>query len=166
MDKVNESLEIIEKLTRNVVSAPRDEKFRKLKLSNRKIAETITDVPGALDVLREMGWTEGPSEAGPTLILPASVRLAFEDHVVKIIDAKDHFKKEHENERRRRSREERDADDPEKRRLKEQLEQDRLERDAASASQGPSRDSVAQKLGDGANVVRAKDLGIGQSQGG
>merc|ERR1719361_398945 len=77
-----ETLDIIEKLTRNVVRNPKEDKFRKIKLSNPKIAAAITDVPFAVDILREMGWVEIPDG----LVLPASVRLAHETEVVAIID--------------------------------------------------------------------------------
>ena len=52
LEQANDTLEILEKLTQHVVRNPREAKFRQIKLSNRKIAETITDVPGAVDVLR------------------------------------------------------------------------------------------------------------------
>lgn len=166
LDKADESLDIIEKLTRNVVSNPRDEKFRKIKLTNKKLNETISAVPGAVSALREMGWVDGPSDGEATLVLPDGVRLAFEDQVVKIIEAKDYYKKEHENERRRRLREDRDAGDESKQIIRQQLEGDKKEREAAAAASGPTRASHAQKLGDGPNVMRAGDIGIGKAKGG
>jgi len=162
----DESLEIMEKLTRNVVSSPGEDKFRKIKLTNKKINDTITAVPGAVPILREMGWVDSASDGEPTLVLPAGVRLDFQEHVVKFIEAKDFYKKEHEKERRHKHREERDADDPDKQQLRLQVEQDRKEREAAAASAGPTRASQARKLGEGPNVMRAGDIGIGKSQGG
>eukprot|EP00406_Dinophysis_acuminata_P002419 CAMPEP_0179229098 /NCGR_PEP_ID=MMETSP0797-20121207/10160_1 /TAXON_ID=47934 /ORGANISM="Dinophysis acuminata, Strain DAEP01" /LENGTH=126 /DNA_ID=CAMNT_0020936159 /DNA_START=101 /DNA_END=477 /DNA_ORIENTATION=- len=95
--QAQETLELIDKLTRNVVRNPGEEKFRRIKLTNPKIAATITDVPGAVDLLKEMGWVED----GEGLVLPPSVRLCHERDVVALIDAKDYYKKEEEAERRR-----------------------------------------------------------------
>jgi hypothetical protein len=166
LDKANESLEIMEKLTRNVVSCPGDEKFRKIKLTNKKINDTITAVPGAVPVLREMGWKDSSSDGEPVLVLPAGARLEFQETVVKLIEAKDFYKKENEKERRQRHRDEVSAEDPEKQKLRLQLEQDKKERDAAAANSAPTRASQAQKLGDGPNIMRAGDIGIGKSKGG
>jgi len=166
LDKADETLEIMEKLTRNVVSNPSEEKFRKIKLTNKKINEVITSVPGAVSALRVMGWVDSSSDGEPVLVLPAGVRLDFQESVVKLIEAKDFYKKEQEKERRQRHRDERDSEDPEKQKLRLELERDRKEREAAAANAAPTRASQAQKLGDGPNVMRAGDLGIGKSQGG
>jgi len=160
LDKADETLNIMEKLIRNVVSSPKEEKFRKIKLTNKKIMETITEVDGAVAVLNEMGWVDAGAEE-PMLMLPDSVRLAFEVHVVKIIEARDFYKKELENEKRRQSRVERDASDPDKQKMREQLEADAKER----ATRGPAQASVAKKLGTG-KMMTAGDIGIGKSAGG
>jgi len=165
LDKADESLEIMEKLIRNVVSNPNEEKFRKIKLTNKKINDVITAVPGAVSALREMGWVDSSSDGEPVLVLPAGVRLDFQESVVKLVEAKDFYKKEHEKERRQKHRDDRDAEDPEKQKLRLQLELDKKERDAAAANAAPTRASNAQKRPDG-KLVRAADLGIGKSQGG
>jgi hypothetical protein len=162
LEQADDTLEILEKLTRNVVRNPREAKFRQIKLSNRKIAETITDVPGAVDVLRNMGWVDGPGDDGPTLVLPDGVRLAFETEVVKLIDIKDFYKKTREKAKLNQRREDLAAADPEKRAIMEQLELDRRE----TATRGPAVASHSKKLGDGPNIMRAGDIGIGQSAGG
>eukprot|EP00747_Dinoflagellata_sp_TGD_P163412 gnl/TRDRNA2_/TRDRNA2_182058_c0_seq1.p1 gnl/TRDRNA2_/TRDRNA2_182058_c0~~gnl/TRDRNA2_/TRDRNA2_182058_c0_seq1.p1 ORF type:complete len:219 (-),score=62.98 gnl/TRDRNA2_/TRDRNA2_182058_c0_seq1:492-1079(-) len=166
LERAEETLELIEKLTRNVVRNPREEKFRRIKLSNKKISESITSVPGAVDVLRVMGWVDAVTSAedGPTLELPANVKPVFEVEVVKIIEAKDWYKKEQEQVKRRRTREEAKENDPDYQAMKEKLDQDRKEK----AAEGPeTRASVAQKMpGNGANIMRASDVGIGQSKGG
>merc|ERR1712054_238082 len=135
--------EIMEKLTRNVVSNPGEEKFRKIKLTNKKINDTITAVPGAVPALREMGWRDNSSDGEPVLDLPAGVRLEFQETVVKLIEAKDFYKKEHEKERRQRHREEVSAEDPEKLKLRLQLEQDRRERSCSSKRGTNTRESRA-----------------------
>lgn len=54
-DKADASLAILEKLIKNVIKDPANEKFRIIKLSNPKIYETITSVDPALEALLLMG---------------------------------------------------------------------------------------------------------------
>jgi len=158
LDKAQETLELIEKLTRNVIRNPGEEKFRRINLSNPKISAAITDVPFAVDLMREMGWAQDAD----ALLLPPSVHLVHEREVVGIIDAKDHYKKEVENERRRQMVA-RKGVTTEKDAVLQQMEADRKEKEA----EGPVvHGSVAKQLGDGPNIMRASDLGIGQSAGG
>jgi hypothetical protein len=158
LDSAQDTLDLIEKLTRNVVRNPGEEKYRTVKLTNKTIAAAVEQSPAMLNVMEEMGWVREEE----TLILPPSVRLAHEVHVVGLIDAKDYFKKEAENERRRQLREGKETD-PEKVALRKQMEIDRKEKEA----EGPvTKGSVAKKLGDGPNMMRAADIGIGVSSGG
>eukprot|EP00928_Gymnodinium_smaydae_P081973 TRINITY_DN653_c1_g1_i1.p1 TRINITY_DN653_c1_g1~~TRINITY_DN653_c1_g1_i1.p1 ORF type:complete len:213 (-),score=50.09 TRINITY_DN653_c1_g1_i1:364-924(-) len=157
LDKWEASLELIEKLTRNVVRNPSDEKFRRIKLTNPKIAAAITDVPAALALMAQMGW----QQEGEELVLPAAVRLVHETEVIGIIDARDYYKKEVEKENRRQMMERKEKD-PEKELLMKQLHADRQEKDA----EGPvTQGSVAKKLGDGVKMT-AGDIGIGKGGGG
>jgi hypothetical protein len=157
VDQAQEILELLEKLTRNVVRNPGEEKFRTVKLTNPKIAAAVADAPTLVDVLKEMGWT--PEE--DVLTLPPSVKLVHEVHVVGLIDAKDWYKKEAENEKRRKDQYAKMDD--EKKELLKKAELDRKEKEA----EGPVlHGSVARKLGDGANIMRAGDIGIGKSSGG
>merc|ERR1712048_284660 len=158
LDKYQETLELIQKLTQNTVRNPTEEKFRRIKLTNPKIAAAITDVPNAVELLKEMGW----QQEGEELVLPAAVRLLHEREVVGIIDAKDWYKKEAEKEHKRQMQALKERD-PEKENLLKQMEADRKEKQA----EGPvTKSSVAQKLGDGPNITRAGDIGIGKSSGG
>jgi len=158
LDKAMETLELIDKLTRNVVRNPSDEKFRRIKLTNPRISAVITEVPFAVDALKEMGWVED----GDGLVLPPTVHLVHEREVIAIIDAKDYYKKEAESEHRRQIAA-RKAPSAEKEALMKQMEADRKEKEA----DGPvMRGSVAKKLGDGPNIMRAGDIGIGKSAGG
>jgi len=158
LDKALETLELIEKLTRNVVRNPGEEKFRRIKFSNEKIRMAIKEVPNAVALLNEMGWVEEDD----SLVLPASTKLVHEVHVVGIIDAKDYYKTAIEKEKVREARKRKDVDE-DTRKLREQIEADRKEK----AAEGPiTKDSVANKLTGGANIMRASDLGIGQSKGG
>jgi len=157
LDQYEACLELIEKLTRNVVRNPSEEKFRRIKLTNPKIAAAITDVPNALALLQEMGW----QPAGEELVLPPSVRPVHETEVVGIIEAKDWYKKEAEKEAKRITMARKEVD-PEKEALRKQLEADRKEKDA----EGPvTRGSVPNKLGEGTKMT-AGDIGIGKGGGG
>jgi hypothetical protein len=147
----------MEKLVRNTVRNPSDDKFRRIRLTNPKIAASITSVPGALNALAEMGWVA----EGDELVLPANVRLVHEREVLGVLNAKDFYKKEAEKEARHRTaaRKKLDAD---REALLKQAELDRREKSA----EGPVlHGSVAKKLGDG-HVMRAGDIGIGKNGGG
>eukprot|EP00928_Gymnodinium_smaydae_P065171 TRINITY_DN48351_c0_g1_i1.p1 TRINITY_DN48351_c0_g1~~TRINITY_DN48351_c0_g1_i1.p1 ORF type:complete len:224 (+),score=36.53 TRINITY_DN48351_c0_g1_i1:49-720(+) len=89
-DKAPETLELIEKLTRNVLANPTDDKFRRIKLTNPKIAASITNVRFAVDALREMGWLQLPDG----LSLPMSITPSVELEITAIIVAKDYYKNE------------------------------------------------------------------------
>jgi len=157
LEKAQEILELLEKVTRNVVRNPGEEKFRSLKLTNPKIAASVADAPSMVDALKDMGWVQ----EGEMLVLPPSVRLAHEVHVVGLIDAKDWWKKEAEDEKRRQMRA--GNMDDEQKELIQKMELDRKEKEA----EGPVlHGSVAKKLGDGPNIMRAGDVGIGKSSGG
>lgn len=157
--QAQDTLEMIDKLTRNVVRNPTDDKFRNIKLSNPKIAAAITNVPFAVDALLEMGWVH----SADGLALPAEVNLNHEVEVVALIDAKDHFKKEEEKERKRKVLARKELD-PEREVLQAQMDADRREK----AAEGPvTKGSVARVLGhDGPTITRAADIGIGKSSGG
>lgn len=143
-------LSIIEKLTRNVVHNPSDEKFRKLNLTNEKIKNAIAMVPRAMDLMREMGWVQQED----FLTLPSTVRLAHEVHVIGIIEAQDYYKTQLEKERARQVRASK-AVNEETQKLKRQIDADRKEKEA----EGPvTKGSVARKLVPGAKVMRVSDL--------
>jgi len=157
LENAQECLDILDKLIRNIVRNPNEEKFRTIKLQNPKIAAAITNVPGAVDALMQMGFRA----EGENLVLPAETRLLHEVEVVDIIEAKDHYKKEEETERKRamRARKEVDSDTQA---LREKLEADRKEKDA----EGPvTQGSKAKDLGTGTKMT-AGDIGIGKSSGG
>jgi hypothetical protein len=158
LEEAADTLALMDKLTRNVVRNPSEAKFRKINLTNEKIKKAITDVPNAVEVLKEMGWQQQED----FMVLPETVRLAHEVHVVGIIEAQDYYKTQAEKARVSQMRASKAVDaDTEK--LRQQIEADRKEK----AAEGPvTKGSVPQKMGDGANIMRASDLGIGQSKGG
>mmetsp|Transcript_51537 Transcript_51537/g.137550 ORF Transcript_51537/g.137550 Transcript_51537/m.137550 type:complete len:421 (-) Transcript_51537:143-1405(-) len=78
-----ESLDLLEKIVRNVVEHASEEKFRTLRASNAKLAPLfVVDV--ASDTMLEMGWLRD----GELFVLPATVRLDFQHHVVPVLEAK------------------------------------------------------------------------------
>lgn len=157
LEQAQDTLEILEKLIRNIVRNPTEEKFRTIKLQNPKIAAAITNVPGAVEILTEMGFQSD----GENMVLPGDKRLAHETEVVGIIESKDHYKKEEEIERKRAMRARKEVDS-EAQALKEKLELDRKEKEA----DGPvTQSSKRQDLGEGKKVT-AGDIGIGKSSGG
>lgn len=51
-----DTLEIMGKLLYNCAVTPKEEKFRRIKLTNKKIADTIGATAGAIDALLALGW--------------------------------------------------------------------------------------------------------------
>jgi hypothetical protein len=153
-----ETLATIEKLTRNIVRNPSEAKFRKINLANAKIKQVVTDVPNAVELLQAMGW----QRCDDSMELPNAMRLAHEVHVVGIIEAQDFYKTKLDKERASQVRASKEVDAAAEQ-LRAQIEADRKER----AAEGPvTQSSKAQKLNSGPNIMRASDLGIGQSKGG
>ncbi len=50
-----------------------EEKFRKIKLTNPKIKSVIVDVPGAVELLLQIGWVRDDSSGEETLVIPAGM---------------------------------------------------------------------------------------------
>jgi len=141
LDAAAETLAVIDKLTRNIVSTPREEKFRKINLTNAKIKSVIGDVPNAIALLQEMGWVVEES----ALVLPASVRLCHEVHVIGIIEAQDWYKTQNAKEKTRQMRAAKEVD-PDVALVRQQIEADKKER----AAEGPvTKGSTATKRGNG-----------------
>eukprot|EP00961_Rhodomonas_salina_P109536 1474304-Rhodomonas_salina.1 len=67
------AFDLMEKLSRNIAQNPGEEKFRQVRLTNEKIKAALGDVPGAVDVLLEMGWVE----EGEFLKLPAGAKVGM-----------------------------------------------------------------------------------------
>jgi hypothetical protein len=160
---VMETLALIEKLTRNIVQNPSEAKFRNINLANGKIKKAIADMPNAIALMQEMGWVlEMEVDERKPLVLPPNVRLSHHPHVVEIIEAQDHYKTKAKKEAVSQMRASK-AMDADAELLRKQIEADRKEK----AAQGPvTQDSVAKRIGGGANITRCSDVGIGQSRGG
>merc|ERR1712166_1546756 len=138
--KSDASLETMNKLVRNCAQNPTEEKFRKIRLTNEKIAAVLVAVEHAKEAMLAMGWVE----EGEFLVLPAGRNLTMAQ-VRDIEDAKAKLKKETEQALMRAACPKK-KEDPEMKRLREQMEADKRER----AARGPiTQDSVATPKGQG-----------------
>lgn len=90
--KSQDALEIIGKLLYNCAVAPKDEKFRKIKLSNKKITENVVNATGAMDAMKELGWVVS-EENSDELVIPEGVYFTMKE-VRMVEDAKDRLKKD------------------------------------------------------------------------
>jgi len=124
-----EALDLLEKITRNVVQNPSEDKYRRVRTTNEKLAVLFCQ-ENCLAVMQEMGWQQD----GDSLVLPMSVELDFPKHVVKILEAKSYYGKLKEEAKRGAKL----AQDPSKAGVLHEMEIDRRERAAAQAvSSGP-----------------------------
>jgi hypothetical protein len=57
------------KLMYNCAVSPREEKFRRIKLTNKRLAETLGANPAALEALQALGWV--PDAANPQELVVA-----------------------------------------------------------------------------------------------
>lgn len=73
-----DSLEIIGKLLYNCAVTPKDDKFRRIKLSNKKIAELIVNTPNALDALKAFGWVHDRTNADE-LVVPSGLYFSMKE---------------------------------------------------------------------------------------
>lgn len=55
----------------HTLSHTQEEKFRKIKLTNPKVKATIADVPGAVEILEQMGWVKDGAGEEESLVIPA-----------------------------------------------------------------------------------------------
>ena len=87
--KSDATLATMEKLTRNSAQAPGEEKFRKIRLTNEKIAAVITNVDGAVeakDALRETLGSTGLAGI-PLLVLGNKSDLTGARGIPELVDA-------------------------------------------------------------------------------
>jgi hypothetical protein len=87
-------LEVIGKLAYNAAVAPKDEKFRRVKLTNAKVKEAVVEAHGGVEALRELGFVDdAEAPAGEALVLPAGRYITMAE--VRLVEAaKDRLKKE------------------------------------------------------------------------
>lgn len=120
-----EALDLLEKIVRNVIQNPSEEKYRRVRTTNDKLSP-LFGLAGSIDIMMEMGW----EQQGEFLVLPKAIQLDFPKHVVKILEAKSFFGKQRQNAKKSAKL----ADDPSKAAVLQQLEIDRRERAAAAGA--------------------------------
>lgn len=58
--------------------SPREEKFRRIKLTNKRLAETLGSHPAAVEALRALGWVA--DEANPQeLVVPEGLYFTMKE---------------------------------------------------------------------------------------
>lgn len=150
-----ETLELLEKVTKNSAVQPAEEKYRRLKLSNAKIRSLVAEVEGGLEAMAALGWQQVQEEGEEVLTLAKGAATMAQ--VRCILEAQQEFKKNDRQLKRAKSSASLPGSD-EQAALRAQIEADRLERAARSPV---AKDSVAQALpGEGARIATAKDCGI------
>uniref|UniRef100_A0A061S311 PUB domain-containing protein n=1 Tax=Tetraselmis sp. GSL018 TaxID=582737 RepID=A0A061S311_9CHLO len=142
-----DSLTVISTLCRNCAIQPKEDKFRKVKLSNKKIHSAVVDTPGALEVMLKLGWVENTTEQdGDVLEIPSGQYITMEQ-VRKVDEAKERLEKVARESVRMGKKP--SVSDLEKERIRAQIEADRKERAVADPI---ITASVAQALPSGANI--------------
>ncbi|KAF6251942.1 hypothetical protein COO60DRAFT_1556043 [Scenedesmus sp. NREL 46B-D3] len=79
-----ETLEIMGKLLYNCAVSPREEKYRRVKLTNKKVADTIGSAHGALEAMLALGWVHdgaNPEE----LVVPEGTYFSMKE--VRVVEA-------------------------------------------------------------------------------
>ncbi|OUS45376.1 hypothetical protein BE221DRAFT_193058 [Ostreococcus tauri] len=154
----HETLDVVEKLTRNVCRDPNDEKYRRIRSSSATIKRLVFDDENALSVMLALGWRFEEGEREMTLSRDARTTMAD----VRAIDAaRTSLRRRLEEEMHARIRERARAKDPAVQALREQMEADRGERSAREPVTEGSR-AVERTSG---RVVTASDVGASGSSG-
>jgi len=115
-DGTLETLDVLERIARSVVQ--NHPEYRSLRVDSDALT-ALFRVPCAVDTLGAMGWERD----GETLVLPASIKLDFQTHVVSILEAKRYQAKLIEDNKKSAKR----AADPKKAELLRQVALDRQE---------------------------------------
>jgi hypothetical protein len=76
--KSQDCLEIMGKLLYNCAVSPREEKFRRIKLTNKRLAETLGANPAALEALSALGWVEDAANAHE-LVVPEGLYFTMKE---------------------------------------------------------------------------------------
>jgi len=84
-----EALDLLETITRNIVQYPTEEKYRKLRTTNEKL-QVLFGAAGHKEIMLDMGWQVD----GEFMVLPKEVKLTFPKHIVKFLEAKNHYSKQ------------------------------------------------------------------------
>ncbi|GAV66669.1 UBX domain-containing protein/PUB domain-containing protein [Cephalotus follicularis] len=82
------SLEVVLRLLRNIVRDPENVKFRKLRMSNQKIREAVSEVAGGVELLEFVGFElrEEGGEMWATMEVPAQERISLMNKVILLLE--------------------------------------------------------------------------------
>jgi len=145
------SHKLLERIVGNIATNPKDDKFRKISLSNPKFHENVWKVPGAPQFLFTMGFTE---EDG-NLVFPATADLAPLQHGLKQLQDAEGIRAYLKKQAAAQHRAKLAAESDMRQALKEQISCDRAE-----TAQKETRDAKANKIIPGAQVMRFSDIGV------
>lgn len=146
--KAQPAIDMMTKMMANVAKAPTEEKYRKVRLSNPKVAEGLVFVPGARQFLRAVGWQLVETEF---LQLPvegdgvaqSAAQSAAVAQLASAVTAAAEARRVAELEKRKKEAAEKAAKAKrEKEEMKAAMARDRAE----VAARGPAQASVAKKL--------------------
>lgn len=151
------ALDLMGKMVANIAKAPAEPKFRKMRLSNPKVAEGLVHVPGARQFLCAHGWRVVEREylelpVAPDVGAQAAAQSAAVAALGQAVAAAQEAQRRAELESRRKEAAERMATArAEKEAIKAAMARDRGE----VAARGPAQASVAKKLPtEGGGVVK------------
>ncbi|PNH08635.1 hypothetical protein TSOC_004788 [Tetrabaena socialis] len=89
-----EAVEMIHKLVYNSAVSPKEEKFRKVRLSNPKVKAVLGDAEGALEAMTALGWATEEAEGESWMVVPAGKYMSMQQ--VRIVEAvRDKLRSEH-----------------------------------------------------------------------
>jgi len=155
--KSKPALDMLSKMIANIAKAPTETKYRKVRLSNPKVAEGLVHVPGARQFLVALGWQLVEAEflelsVEGDGVAQAAAQVSAVEALVAACAAAAAAKAKAEMEARKKEAAERAAKaKAEKEAIKAAMAADR----ANVAARGPLQSSVARKLGEGGSQTSA-----------
>ena len=155
-----ETLDLLERLSKNVARAPGEEKYRKLKRANATIGREIFDDENAMQAMLTMGWVVETIEGAECLTLPRGTTTTMTE-VREMDEARTALRRGLGEEMRAKIRARAMANDPRRAALREAVEADRAER---AAREPVTKGSIATPRGTGTTMT-AKDVGASGSSG-
>lgn len=155
---VAETLDVLEKLARNVARDPTEAKYRRVATTSGTIKRLIFDSESAMEAMLAMGWVLDGAEA---MVLPQGVNLSMA-HARAVDDARIALRRRMDEEMTAKIRARARANDPVRQALREQMEADRGER---AAREAVTTGSVAVPRGEGRGIVTAAQVGASGSSG-
>lgn len=77
--KLKSSISLVQKIVKNILDNPSEEKFRVIKQNNPKIKETLTKYYNGMQMLKLIGFQEfyEPSNQETVLKIPPSISISY-----------------------------------------------------------------------------------------